>query len=80
MGRSGTPGRRWLRSRQGQATYASGLLLRPLPAGGHTDLPREAVSLDRLSSGRLVLGVGLGVNTDGEMSRFGEDPDSRILA
>jgi alkanesulfonate monooxygenase SsuD/methylene tetrahydromethanopterin reductase-like flavin-dependent oxidoreductase (luciferase family) len=41
---------------------------------------REAVSLDHLSGGRLVMGVGLGVNTDGEMSRFGEDPDSRVLA
>ena len=41
---------------------------------------RAAVSVDHRSGGRLVLGVGLGVDTDGEMSRFGEDPDNRLLA
>lgn len=40
---------------------------------------RAAVSLDHLSGGRLVLGVGLGVDTDGEMSRFGEGPADRVL-
>ncbi len=42
-------------------------------------LAREIVTVDALSSGRLVLGLGLGVDTSGELSRFGEvlDPVER---
>jgi alkanesulfonate monooxygenase SsuD/methylene tetrahydromethanopterin reductase-like flavin-dependent oxidoreductase (luciferase family) len=39
-------------------------------------IARETVSLDRLSNGRLVLGVGLGVDND--FSDFGEDGDSQV--
>jgi alkanesulfonate monooxygenase SsuD/methylene tetrahydromethanopterin reductase-like flavin-dependent oxidoreductase (luciferase family) len=41
---------------------------------------RETVSLDHLSGGRLILGVGLGFPPDNEFSRFGEDPDPKIRA
>ena len=51
----------------------------PIARGWPHRFARAAVSVDHLSGGRLVLGVGLGVDTDGEMSRFGEDPDNRVL-
>ncbi|MEJ7893261.1 MAG: LLM class flavin-dependent oxidoreductase [Solirubrobacteraceae bacterium] len=45
-------------------------------------LARETVTLDRLSGGRLVLGVGTGSERTGEFDadRFGEEPDLRARA
>ena len=43
-------------------------------------LAREVVSLDHLSRGRAVLGVGLGAPADAEFQCFGEDPDDRVRA
>jgi len=40
-------------------------------------LAREALTLDHLSAGRLTVGLGLGVDTSGELSRFGEVTDPR---
>src|ERR671917_704507 len=52
-----------------------GPLVTPLPRRRPHQLARETVTLDRLSGGRLVLGVGLGGNTTGEFdhARFGEE-------
>ncbi|HWL43710.1 MAG TPA: LLM class flavin-dependent oxidoreductase [Ilumatobacter sp.] len=38
-------------------------------------LARESVAVDRLSQGRLIVGLGLGVDIGGELSRFGEVVD-----
>lgn len=42
-------------------------------------LARETVTLDHLSSGRLILGVGLGY-ADSEFTVFGEEGDAKIRA
>src|SRR3990172_5166253 len=42
-------------------------------------LARETVTLDHLSNGRLIFGVGLGYQS-GEFEDFGEEGDPKILA
>ena len=53
---------------------AIGTLVTPLPRRRPHQLARETVTLDRLSGGRLVLGVGIGSERTGEFDpeRFGE--------
>jgi alkanesulfonate monooxygenase SsuD/methylene tetrahydromethanopterin reductase-like flavin-dependent oxidoreductase (luciferase family) len=43
-------------------------------------LVRQTTTLDRLSGGRLTMGLGLGVDSGGELSRFGEEVDPRTRA
>jgi len=59
-----------------------GPLVTPLPRRRPHQLARETVTLDRLSGGRLVLGVGIGSERTGEFDRdrFGEEPDARARA
>jgi alkanesulfonate monooxygenase SsuD/methylene tetrahydromethanopterin reductase-like flavin-dependent oxidoreductase (luciferase family) len=58
---------------------AIGPLVTPIPRRRPHQLARETVTLDRLSGGRLVLGVGSGSATTGEFdpARFGEEGDAR---
>lgn len=55
-----------------------GPLVTPLPRRRPQKVAREAVTVDRLSGGRLVLGVGLGTPPE-EYSAFGEDPSPAVL-
>ncbi|MCU1459467.1 MAG: luciferase [Actinomycetia bacterium] len=56
-----------------------GPMITPLARRRPQKLAREAVTLDHLSGGRLTLGLGLGVDSYGELSKFGEitDPGAR---
>lgn len=58
-----------------------GPLVTPLPRRRPAKVARETVTLDRLSDGRLVLGVGIGHDRFGaEFSAFGEVADDRMRA
>lgn len=55
-----------------------GPMVTPLPRRRPWKVARESVTLDRLSDGRLILGVGIGSDTFfKEYSSFGESPDAR---
>ncbi len=55
-----------------------GTLVTPLPRRRPWKLARETVSVDQLSGGRLVLGVGIGVNHWREYAAFGEPTDDAL--
>jgi alkanesulfonate monooxygenase SsuD/methylene tetrahydromethanopterin reductase-like flavin-dependent oxidoreductase (luciferase family) len=59
-----------------------GTMVTPLPRRRPHQLARETATLDRLSGGRLVLGVGLGSQRTGEFApeRFGEEGDPKARA
>ena len=52
-----------------------GPMVTPLARRRLIKLARETVSLDHLSGGRLILGLGLGGDAGREFSAFGEDSD-----
>ena len=57
-----------------------GPLVTPPPRRRVQKLTREAVTLDHLSEGRLVLGLGLASDNHGELGPFGEETDPRARA
>ena len=57
-----------------------GPLITPLPRRRPWKVAREALAVDHLSKGRLVLGVGLGAPPDVEFEYFGEESDTKIRA
>jgi alkanesulfonate monooxygenase SsuD/methylene tetrahydromethanopterin reductase-like flavin-dependent oxidoreductase (luciferase family) len=59
-------------------TIRIGPMTTPLVRRRPQKLARETVTLDHLSRGRLTMGFGLGVDTGGELSLFGEVTDAKI--
>jgi alkanesulfonate monooxygenase SsuD/methylene tetrahydromethanopterin reductase-like flavin-dependent oxidoreductase (luciferase family) len=57
-----------------------GTMVTPVPRRRPSKLARETVTLDRLSGGRMVLGVGLGAPPEDEYGTFGEATDAGTLA
>lgn len=57
-----------------------GTMVTPLARRRPWTVARETVTLDHLSRGRLILGVGLGYPPELEFAAFGEDPDDRVRA
>ncbi len=56
-----------------------GPMITPLPRRRPWKVARETVTLDHLSGGRLILGVGSGIHPD-EFDRLGEEPDLKTRA
>lgn len=57
-----------------------GTMVTPLARRRPWKVARETVTLDRLSDGRLILGVGLGYPPELEFAALGEESDDRIRA
>jgi hypothetical protein len=55
-------------------------MVTPLPRRNLLKLARETVTLDRLSRGRLIVGLGTGGDVGREYSAFGEDADAQRLS
>jgi alkanesulfonate monooxygenase SsuD/methylene tetrahydromethanopterin reductase-like flavin-dependent oxidoreductase (luciferase family) len=57
-----------------------GAMVTPLPRRHPWKVARETVTLDHLSNGRLILGIGLGADSFAELSTFGVPTDDMIRA
>ena len=57
-----------------------GPLVTPVPRRRPWKLAKEITTLDHLSAGRVVFGVGLGVPPEDEYAAFGESPHQRTHA
>jgi alkanesulfonate monooxygenase SsuD/methylene tetrahydromethanopterin reductase-like flavin-dependent oxidoreductase (luciferase family) len=57
-----------------------GVLVTPLARRRPWKVARETASLDVLSGGRLIVGVGLGSQAEVEFAAFGDEPDPRVRA
>jgi alkanesulfonate monooxygenase SsuD/methylene tetrahydromethanopterin reductase-like flavin-dependent oxidoreductase (luciferase family) len=57
-----------------------GTTVTPLPRLKPWSVARQTTTLDHLSNGRLVLGVGLGVKESCDYERFGEAKEVKVLA
>src|SRR6266702_3880842 len=57
-----------------------GTAITPVARRRPAKLAREVATLDCLTGGRMVLGVGLGAPVDDEYGSFGDTTDTRVLA
>lgn len=65
---------------QATARVRLGTMITPLSRRRPWRVAKEVVTLDHLSGGRAVLGVGLGVPVDQDFAMFGERSDDRLRA
>ncbi len=61
-------------------TIRIGTMITPLPRRRPWQLAKETTTLDRLSGGRLILGVGIGSPSHGDFGIFGDPADERVRA
>jgi alkanesulfonate monooxygenase SsuD/methylene tetrahydromethanopterin reductase-like flavin-dependent oxidoreductase (luciferase family) len=59
------------------STMELGVMVTPLVRRRPAVLARQAVTLDHVSHGRLVLGFGIGDDFAGELSSFGDEVDAK---
>ena len=57
-----------------------GPMVSPIARRRPWKLAREALSIDQLSGGRLILGVGLGAPEEWEFAAFGEETEAKLRA
>jgi alkanesulfonate monooxygenase SsuD/methylene tetrahydromethanopterin reductase-like flavin-dependent oxidoreductase (luciferase family) len=57
-----------------------GTAITPVARRRPSKLAREVTTLDRLTGGRMILGVGLGAPVEDEYGTFGDTTDTRVLA
>jgi hypothetical protein len=57
-----------------------GTMITPVPRRRVSKLAREVTTLDRLTGGRMIIGVGLGAPVEDEYGSWGETTDLRRLA
>jgi len=57
-----------------------GTTVTPLPRLKPWTVARQTVALDQLSNGRMILGVGLGLEETCAYKRFNESADNKVLA
>lgn len=57
-----------------------GAMVTPLARRRPWQVAREVSTLDHLSSGRVIVGVGLGDPVEADFARFGEETDARVRA
>jgi hypothetical protein len=57
-----------------------GTMITPVARRRVSNLARQVTTLDRLTGGRMILGVGLGAPLEDEYGSFGEPTDAKLLA
>lgn len=57
-----------------------GPMVTPIPRRRPWKLARETLSIEQVSDGRLILGVGLGYFPQEEFAHFGDEPDAKLRA
>ena len=57
-----------------------GPMVTPIPRRRPWKLARETLSIEQVSNGRLILGVGLGYFPQEEFAHFGDEPDAKLRA